>query len=306
MSPRKATPLPESHPHLAAEWHPELNGDLRPEDVSSSFKTPVWWTCPRDPEHAYRMRIDVRVHGGKCKECPLRLPTSGESLKERRPDLAREWDYERNGSLTPDIVTLSSGRKAWWICSKCGHRYESVIAPRTVKGVGCPACSGRVATETTSLQVTHPELAAEWHPTKNDVLTPASVRPGSSRSVWWRCTSCDHEWTAAISSRTKRGTGCPACSGRVATTATSLATLNPELAAQWHPTLNDRKPDQVKSGSEYEATWLCANNPEHVWQARVAHRAVMGIWDCPLCSGGKWTVQRLRLFVASLTTTSAR
>lgn len=32
------------------------------------------------------------------------------------------------------------------------------------------------------LSVTHPELAAQWHPTKNAELTP-----GSGKKVWWQC-----------------------------------------------------------------------------------------------------------------------
>lgn len=32
-----------------------------------------------------------------------------------------------------------------------------------------------------------PDIAAEWHPTKNGGLKPTDVTPGSERSVWWIC-----------------------------------------------------------------------------------------------------------------------
>ena len=38
-----------------------------------------------------------------------------------------------------------------------------------------------------SLQETHPQVADQWHPTKNGDLTPAEVLPYSRKKVWWRC-----------------------------------------------------------------------------------------------------------------------
>ena len=33
----------------------------------------------------------------------------------------------------------------------------------------------------------YPELAAQWHPTKNGSLLPSQVFPCSDRIVWWTC-----------------------------------------------------------------------------------------------------------------------
>lgn len=73
-------------------------------------------------------------------------------------------------------------------------------------------CSGRVATPTSSLQTLFPELAEEWHPTRNAPLTPNDVKPASHNKVWWRCRrDRSHEWLATVASRAHAGTGCPAC-----------------------------------------------------------------------------------------------
>ena len=65
-----------------------------------------------------------------------------------------------------------------------------------------------------SLAEAAPEIAKEWHPTKNGSLTPNDVSRASEKKAWWLC-SKGHEWEANISSRTKvNGTGCPYCSGR--------------------------------------------------------------------------------------------
>ena len=42
-----------------------------------------------------------------------------------------------------------------------------------------------------------PEIAKEWHPTKNERLTPLDVTAFSNRFVWWQCEK-GHEWRAMI------------------------------------------------------------------------------------------------------------
>ena len=50
-----------------------------------------------------------------------------------------------------------------------------------------------------SLAETHPEVAKQWHPTKNEDLTPFNVTSGSSKKVWWKCDKGDdHEWESEI------------------------------------------------------------------------------------------------------------
>ena len=46
------------------------------------------------------------------------------TLAERFPELAMEWDYEKNGVLTPENVSYGSNKKVWWICPKCGQSYQ--------------------------------------------------------------------------------------------------------------------------------------------------------------------------------------
>ena len=48
-----------------------------------------------------------------------------------------------------------------------------------------------------NLHTINPQLATEWHPTKNSKLTPDKVTPGSGKKVWWQCKK-GHEWEAAI------------------------------------------------------------------------------------------------------------
>ncbi len=52
------------------------------------------------------------------------------------------------------------------------------------------------------LATVNPDLAAEWHPTKNNCLRPTQVTAGSNRKVWWKGT-CGHEWEAVIGNRSR-------------------------------------------------------------------------------------------------------
>ena len=88
------------------------------------------------------------------------------------------------------------------------------------------------------LSTVRPDLAQEWHPTKNEDISPSLVTCGNNKKVWWKCAK-GHEWEAVISDRV-RGNGCPFCSGRRAIKGkTDLATVNPELAEEWNYDRND-------------------------------------------------------------------
>lgn len=82
-----------------------------------------------------------------------------------------------------------------------------------------------------SLAEVNPELAKEWHPTKNGSLTPFDIFARSNKKIWWKCVKGDdHEWEANINNRSRLGRGCPVCSGQKVVASNSLATLNPNLA----------------------------------------------------------------------------
>ncbi|MGY8918550.1 MAG: zinc-ribbon domain-containing protein, partial [Flavobacteriales bacterium] len=72
-----------------------------------------------------------------------------------------------------------------------------------------------------SLAEVNPELAKQWHPTKNGDLTHSDVTSTASKKVWWKCgKGDDHEWEATIVNRSK-GSGCSICSGHKVAISTS-------------------------------------------------------------------------------------
>ena len=138
LSEREKNSLLYNCPDLCSEWHSEKNYPLTPEMFSVHSKEKVWWKCKQG--HYWPAIIDDRVRGNGCPYCSNRLVLPGyNDLAYKRPDLHEEWDYSRN-ELSPTSVLPGSGKKAWWICSKCNHRWLAEISSRN-KGHGCPECA---------------------------------------------------------------------------------------------------------------------------------------------------------------------
>jgi len=271
-------------PNVAGEWHPEKNAELTPDNVTPGCGKKVWWRCSRDPSHEWSTTILSRYHGSGCPMCAGKAATPSTSLRAVRPELAAEWHPTKNGERTPDNVMPNSGLKAWWQCSvDVTHEWPATVDNRS-KGSGCPMCSGRLATPTTSLKTLYPVLADEWHPTANGSLTPRSIRPGSKKRVWWQCSvDASHKWPATINSRV-RGNNCPICSGRCIIPSTSLRAFYPVLADEWHPTKNsDLNPDSISPRSGKIIWWKCSRDPSHEWPASVVSR--VGGGGCHVCAG---------------------
>ena len=130
----------------------------------------------------------------------------------------------------------------------------------------------------------YPGLAQEWDSERNGGLTPDRVTPSSNRKVWWRC-PLGHHYMAIVASRTISGSGCPYCANRrVLPGFNDLATLVPEVAKQWHPTLNGAlTPQMVLPGSHRKVWWQCSLG--HVWKACIYSRAASQRCGCPICAG---------------------
>lgn len=213
------------------------------------------------------------------------------SLQTRKPKLALQWHPTRNSPLTPRDVTVFSNRKVWWICGK-GHEWQAVISNRSL-GTGCPYCAGHKVHRQNCLSAVNPALASEWHPSRNAPLTPADVTSRTHRKVWWLCGK-GHEWLADINNRTQRN-GCPYCSGHKTCKDNCLRTVNPELAAEWHPARNAPLTSaDVTARSGRTIWWICPKG--HEWQAKVADRSA-GM-RCPHCSGRKPRRRKKRLEIA--------
>ena len=151
-----------------------------------------------------------------------------------------------------------------------------------------------------SLKELFPDLAAQWHPTKNGDLTPDTVAVSYKKQVWWYLPYDDpvtgkhfnFEWEASVASRVFNKAGCPYLSNAAVWPGfNDLATRYPEFAAEWHPTKNgELTPDQVVPGSGVKVWWyLPYDDPvtgKHFnfeWKAIVTSRVSKKV-GCPYLS----------------------
>ena len=204
---KKSSSLLLSNPEISKQWNFDKNGKLSPEVTTAGSRKKVWWKCSNG--HEWQATIASRSSGNGCPYCSGRRATKGKNdLKSINPVLAKEWNYAKNGSISPEDYSANTPKKVWWKCSN-GHEWQARISHRH-DGSGCPYCSGRYAVKGESdLQTVNPSLAKEWNYERNNGLTPEDVLPNSNKKVWWKCNE-GHEWQATIYNRSN-GRGCPEC-----------------------------------------------------------------------------------------------
>ena len=125
---------------LITEWHYEKNAPLTPSQFKKGSKRKVWWKCSLG--HEWQAAIYSRTGKEKCG-CPYcagqRVQEGKNDLHTLFPELAREWDYVKNGGVLPSQIRPQVNGKYWWICSRCQYSWLATPAHR-VNGRGCPKC----------------------------------------------------------------------------------------------------------------------------------------------------------------------
>lgn len=208
-------------PELLDEWDYKKNA-VKPSELSKTSNKKVWWRCAEG--HEWEAVIANRVHGTRCPYCFTgndtirRKITFADWCKENgHEQLLSEWNYEKNGSITPETVSKASHRIVWWRCAE-GHEWEAQIKSRTYNH-GCPYCSGTYKKAQVGINdlVTwcnengKQYILDEWDYDTNEGLRPEMFTFGSHKRINWKCAK-GHTWTAVIKERTKfKGNMCPDC-----------------------------------------------------------------------------------------------
>lgn len=204
------------------------------------------------------------------------------ALLKHNPELIDEWNFDLNNELGLDIynITYGSNKKVWWICKDCGSNYFLRVAHK-VNGSRCCYCTGQSVNHTNSLESLRPDIASQWHPTKNGDLTPKNVTCGTTKKVWWVCSICESDFYSYIGGRVA-GRGCTYCSSNAVNHTNSLSAKKPRLARYWHPTKNgDLTPDKIAPNSSKKVWWLgeCGHEFKYTPNGKDDRSNI-----CPYCS----------------------
>ncbi len=279
------------NPTLMAEWDWEKNNELglNPYSLTEGSGVKAWWKCSNG--HSTYAVIRSRTNGYGCIICSGKCVISGANdLLTTFPELAQDWDFQKNDTLLPSMVAKGSDKKVWWKCNKCKQSYLASINKHT-QGQGCPVCAGKkIVKGINDFPTKYPVLLKEWHPYKNININPYNFSVKSSKKVWWLCPICGYEWQAPISSRTA-GYGCSRCGTTKSVERRkkliieqngSLQIKNPTLSNEWDYDANyPLKPSDVSPNSHQQAWWICAKCGNK-WFAQIKSRNYGT--GCPVCA----------------------
>ena len=251
------TSIITTHPDIAKQWHPTKNIDKNPEDYHAGSAVMAYWLCTK-----------------KHIECLA---------------VAEEIKKAEGGATLAAPAATGIGA----LIEYCPHEWSTTIRHRCQLNHGCPCCSRNQNTCIhTSIITTHPDIAKQWHPTKNGDKKAYNYSHGSQESVWWQCNNkcsegCLHEWQTSIANRCSGDTGCPyyPCLNRNPLKCcihTSIVTTHPDITDEWAEVQNmDYKPSQFTRGSGFMAYWLCPAGHKP-YRASIDHRTGRGD-GCPNC-----------------------
>ena len=262
------------------EWDWNKN-EIDPRYLSQgNSKIKVWWKCKKCG-HEWKAAPDTRIRGGcGCPICAHIKASENNNLAILFPEIAEEWNYEKNDNYPQDYLP-NSNIKVWWKCKKCGHEWQTSPSHRTARNHGCPVCANnRVIPGYNDLLTQFPEIAKEWNYEKN-TAKPSEISGGTNKKYWWKCQKCGYEWESVVASRTKRNTPCPACSNRALFIGhNDIKTRYPEVIKYWDYEKNDKGPENYLSGSKDKVWWKCEKG--HSYQHSIYMKIVKNI-GCPVC-----------------------
>ena len=205
------TDLATMYPNVAKDWDYSRNNE-KPCNVFYKDKGSYWFICPKCGKSYIQSLHSVIERGTKCFSCTRygNMLKGGEnSLYTVRPDLAKQFDENRNGISSKDILPNDT-RQMWWKCDK-GHSFKRSCHQRSKSQGVCPVCDCKIVVKGyNDFESCFPELLKYWCYDLNDCL-PSEVSKNSSKVVNWVCPICNNVYEYRVDDRT-RSVGCPLCS----------------------------------------------------------------------------------------------
>lgn len=102
----------------------------------------LWWKCSTCGQ-SWQASVDNRNKGTGCPVYANRVVVEGiNDLATTNPELAAEWNHDRNGDLRPSDIAAGTRRRIWWKCLTCGHEWQATASDRN-SGRGCPKCANK-------------------------------------------------------------------------------------------------------------------------------------------------------------------
>lgn len=299
--------LADSGDPALAWWDHDANTAAVLQTVTLRAHRTCLWACP-DCGHKFSAKVYEMTKHPRCPACRSARDKERSADYERlkrtsvaeMPELLAAWDDE----AAPSTVMVAGPRLRRFRCAN-GHHPRTT--PYTYLKSGCQFCrtlSEAARQSRSTLAQVLPEIANQWHPTRNGTRwTPNNVGPNSKRVVWWLADCCGHEWQEPVVNRNKyKRQRCPECR----TILDSLAWVDPGLASEWSNE-NPITAWHIRPTAQtvFSPKWVCSVDSKHHWQAPLASRSAGS--ECPECrQTGKSRVELDHLDAAKQVFTEAR
>lgn len=195
-------------------------------------------------------------------------------------------------------ATAAPGRAGRPMICRLGHRSVTASAAgrsfQRKPSDNCPFCENReILAGFNDLRATHPRVASELDPAKNNGITADEIFAGSHERYVWTCrkTGTDHDFPATVSNRTSNHSGCPVCLNRIIVPRINdVPTLFPALANDYDPAANPGiELATLAAGSNTVVSWKCEAG--HTYQMSIGDRTRGG--GCRLCPKGERALRTL-------------
>jgi superfamily II DNA or RNA helicase len=186
---------------LAPLWDTEQNVEPASRVQAHSYR-PAAWRCLNG--HSFTRSPRAMQRDVTCPQCTDGANTHT-GLAKLKPALVSLWDAEKNPGIAFTTLDATHASPAWWRCPN-GHGFQRPPV-RMLADDTCPTC----ALAKTSLAALAPNVAAEWHSTKN-AIAPNEIPADHVTNAWWVCPN-GHEYQATVRSRTQGNRRCPTCYG---------------------------------------------------------------------------------------------
>jgi hypothetical protein len=276
-----------THREIAKEWHPTLNGDNQPNEVSYGSNQLVYWQCQKKQEHIWYETVNSRtsrVNGciycskGRSTSVPemtlffaLREGIASIQLRKKLTDLKIEADLsESNLKLALEFDSFrfhkdkieDDERKNEAFTDFYFIRIREHPLPEILRG-NCINIEYKKHSSYNDLERCYREIISQledWYPNSQLIDFRKLIKVDISAKI--------REAIQFLS---------------IVPEEESLALNKPHLIDEWHQEKNDRlTPWDVRTFCNERVWWKC-KECDHVWPAQISKRSLGR--GCPKCNG---------------------
>ena len=263
------------------QYYDTENNDRPFNSYSNSSNKYVWWRCSK--KHSFKWPINRFSSGGifRCPICNNKQLLVGENdLKSQYPDLAQEFDVDKNNIRPEDMLYTNTDASIWWICTE-GHSFQRSVWYRVNYVRECPICNRTIVVKgVNDFQTKYPRITSIWDYEAND-RTPDTISDRNSDKYSFKCKK-GHRYQALLKTVKINHFKCLICSYKIIQPGTnSLEDTDEALSREWSPN-ESRKPHEFHKYSKYSVLWKCPTcHGDYLYPI---NQRKVGDNTCPYCN----------------------